>query len=310
MLCENPPVEVTDSTVMLGINEYPMYLVQGDGAAALFEGGSGPMGLVVRGQIEQLGIDVETVRQLIVPHAHPDHVMALPMLRELFPRAEVLASEAAAAVLANAKAVGFFTKMDDAVTESLLRDGIISEAQRRGPLAEPTIAVDRTLSEGDTIDVGGKTFDVLATPGHSECSLSFHHAASGLLMASDAVPYYFPAEDVFWPNYFTGYTDYLASIRRLRQLDAEALCLGHHGAVRGADAVAQFLDRAAAAVEAYHGRIVDAARAGQSVRQIAEQLGTEVYQRTQLMPLDFFQKNCGLMVKLSLKHAGVGADGS
>jgi len=30
-----------------------------------------------------------------------------------------------------------------------------------------------------------------------------------------------------------------------------------------------------------------------------------VYQKTQLMPPDFFVKNCGLLVKTSLRHAGI-----
>jgi hypothetical protein len=37
-------------------------------------------------------------------------------------------------------------------------------------------------------------------------------------------------------------------------------------------------------------------------------LGAEVYARTQLMSLEFFQKNCGLLVKLSLRHEGIGAE--
>ena len=64
-----------------------------------------------------------------------------------------------------------------------------------------------------------------------------------------------------------------------------------------------------AATQRYHERILEAHQAGKSVRQIAEELGAEVYQKTQLLPLDFFQKNCGVLVKQSLKHEGVSPDG-
>jgi hypothetical protein len=60
--------------------------------------------------------------------------------------------------------------------------------------------------------------------------------------------------------------------------------------------------------KAYHARIVDAAKAGQTVREIAATLGAEVYEKTPLMPLDFFQKNCALLVKQSLKHEGIRAE--
>jgi hypothetical protein len=75
--------------------------------------------------------------------------------------------------------------------------------------------------------------------------------------------------------------------------------------VRGAGEVAAFFDRSIADTEAYHRRIVDEGKAGRTVREIAEQLGTEVYAKTKLLPLDFFQKNCGLMVKLSLTLEGI-----
>ncbi len=43
-------------------------------------------------------------------------------------------------------------------------------------------------------------------------------------------------------------------------------------------------------------------------RGLLEQLGSEVYQKTQLLPLDFFQKNCKVLVKMSLEHEGISAE--
>ena len=77
---------------------------------------------------------------------------------------------------------------------------------------------------------------------------------------------------------------------------------------RGADAVRAHLSRAIEATRHYHGRIVEEATSGKTVRQIAEQLGTEVHEKTPLLPVDFFQKNCGLLVKQSLAHEGMSPD--
>ena len=308
MLITKPPVEIDDALLMLGSTEYPLYLVKGDGECAIFEGGTGPMGPLLHEQLSEFGIVPDSIRRVVIPHAHPDHVMAVPFLRGFLRGAEVLASEAAAATLANEKAVGFFSKIDGAITDSLLRKGIIREEHRPEPLEQTKIAVDRTIGQRDTVEVGGRGFRVLSTPGHSECSLSFHDPAAGVLLISDAAPYYFPEDGTCWPVYFTSYTDFLGSMRRLQELGAGLLCLGHHAVVRGADDVAAFFDRSIAATEAYHHRIVDEAKAGRSVREIAGQLGAEVYEKTQILPLDFFQKNCGLMVKLSLKHEGIAVE--
>jgi len=94
-------------------------------------------------------------------------------------------------------------------------------------------------------------------------------------------------------------------MRRLSVLPAEVLCLSHNAALTGAGDVKAYFDAAIGATEAYHRRIVADAREGRSPRQIAERLGREVHEKTQLAPLEFFQKNCGLLVKQSMKHEGM-----
>ncbi len=233
-------------------------------------------------------------------------MLAVPLFREMFPGMPVLASEEAAAVLSAEKAIAFFRQVDEALTGSLLKADLITDEDRPRPLAEDRIAVDRIIKEGDAIAVGDDVaFTVLETPGHSDGSLSFHEAGGGVLIISDATGYYMPGDDTWWPNYFSGYAAYLDSMTRLAGLGAEVLCLGHNGVITGAEDVRAYFDGAIAATEAYHRRIVDEAKAGKSVRQIAEELGGMVHEKTQLLPLEFFQKNCGLLVKQSLRHEGL-----
>ena len=193
--------------------------------------------------------------------------------------------------------------MDGLLTEALIKAGSMKEEHRPEPLTEKQIAVDRILSDGDTVKVGQRRFDVLATPGHSDCSLSFHESAARLLIISDATGYYVPECSYFWPNYFTDYGAYVESIRRLVALDAEILCLSHNAVVKGADAVKAYFEGAVAATEAYHERIVAEAAAGKAPDEISRQLGIEAHEKTQLLDVEFFQKNCDLMVKQSLKYS-------
>jgi len=309
MLMSNPPVEIAERLWMLGTAAYPLYLFKGESEGAIFEGGTGSMGPLVRQQARQLGIGDDFVKQVVITHAHPDHVMAVPLLREIFPAVTVLASETAAKTLAAEKAISFFCQVDDALTNSLMKAQVIREEHRPSPFPDKQIAVDRTLKEGDGVAVGsGVRFEVLETPGHSDCSLSFFEPVGKTLLISDASGYYLPEHDCWWPNYFTGYEAYLGSMRRLAALHAETLCLSHNAAIKGADDVVSYFERAISATEQYHERIIQEHQAGKTVRQIAEELGAEVYEKTQLLPLDFFQKNCGLLVKQSLRHEGVELD--
>ena len=305
MLITDPPANITENLTMLGSTEYPLYLFRGEREAAIFEGGTGAMGPLVGEQFEQLGIEPRLVKQIVIPHAHPDHVMAVAALREMCPDAVVLASGPAAAVLSNEKAIGFFCKLDAAITAALAESGTIAEKHHPKPLAEMRIAVDRQIAQGDKVTVDWLSFDVLETPGHSDCSLSFHQPQQGILIISDAAPYLMPDCKSWWPCYFTGYAPYLTSMRTLAQLDAEILCLGHRAVVRGAEEIKAYFDETIAATERYHRQIIDEITGGESIRQLAERLGSEAFEKTGWLPLDFFQKNCNLLVKQSLKHEGM-----
>ena len=69
--------------------------------------------------------------------------------------------------------------------------------------------------------------------------------------------------------------------------------------------MANYFRRALQATHDYHQRIVDQVKGGKSVREMAESLGAEIHQKTPVFPVDFFQKNCRLLIQQSLAHAGI-----
>ena len=301
MIKKDPPVQLTDSLIMLGTNEYPIYLVKGSSQGAIFEGGVGAIGPVLERQLADLEIASDYVKQIFVTHAHPDHVMAVPALKKMFPDAMVCASKPAASVMHNEKAIGFFAKVDGAITDALLSAGSIGPDDKPLPLEQTTIPVDTYHADGDLVVIDDVEYNVLFTPGHSECSLSFHNPTDGTLIISDATGYYVP-DGFWWPNYFAHYGEYVDSIKRLATLETEILCLSHNAVIVGADDVKAYFQGALEATEAYHKRIIEEVQSGKSPREIAGQLGEEVFAKTQLMPVEFFQKNSSVLVKRSMDY--------
>lgn len=78
----------------------------------------------------------------------------------------------------------------------------------------PGTDVERTVDEGDVIDLGGRQFTVLHTPGHSAGSISFVEESSGVLIAGDAV-----YEGPLFAHHEGGSPSaYRTTLRRLRDL--------------------------------------------------------------------------------------------
>lgn len=306
MLINNPPVEIIDNLFMLGVSAYPSFLFKGGNEGLMFEGATGAVGLLTIQQLNDLGLGGNFVRRLVVTHAHPDHVMAIPVYKKMNKDIRVLASESAAQALASEQAISVFCDIDRTLTESLGKMGAITAEHQPEPLSEMKIVVDEIIKEGDTIAVGDEaSFSVIETPGHSYCSLSFYEAFRKILIISDATGYYVPENKYWWPNYFADYGKYIKSMERLAKYDTEILCLSHNCAIQGAGEIRDYFTGVISATKEYHERIIDEIKGGKDPRRLAGELGSEVYEKTQLMPVEFFQKNCGILIKRSLKHEGM-----
>ena len=81
------------------------------------------------------------------------------------------------------------------------------------------------VHDGDRIDLGGRSLEVIATPGHTPDSITLLDRANGLLFSGDT---YYPAPIwLYRPE--TDVDAYAASIRRLAELSPQVkLVLGQH----------------------------------------------------------------------------------
>jgi glyoxylase-like metal-dependent hydrolase (beta-lactamase superfamily II) len=88
------------------------------------------------------------------------------------------------------------------------------------PPATPT----RVLEEGDVIDLGDRTFEVLHLPGHTRGSIGLWDAARGVLFSGDAVYALDPLLDTA-PT--SDVSEYVVTMKRLRELPVEVVHAGH-----------------------------------------------------------------------------------
>ena len=87
-------------------------------------------------------------------------------------------------------------------------------------------------SDGEEIDLGGVTLRFLAVGGHAPGNLAVFIPEERTLLASDSLGFHYPGGG-FFPVFFTGYGEYMATLDRLESLHPERLGLGHYGWMRG-----------------------------------------------------------------------------
>ena len=80
------------------------------------------------------------------------------------------------------------------------------------------------LKDGDSIDLGGRTVQVLHTPGHSPGHMCFWEAEKGYLFSGDLV-----YKGTLFANYpSTDPQSYLASLEKIAELPMKRVFPGHH----------------------------------------------------------------------------------
>jgi len=93
----------------------------------------------------------------------------------------------------------------------------------------PAAGITRWLSDGDLLDLGGRSLEVLHTPGHSPGSICLWEARSGTLLSGDVLVDGEPLLDQL-PR--SSPADFAASLRRLAGMPLTTV-YGGHGPVFG-----------------------------------------------------------------------------
>ncbi len=266
---------VSEKVYLLGDPYYQVYLVRGESCALVESGLSYTVPNVVS-QLAELEISPEEIRYLVIPHAHFDHACGTPGLQRAFPHLQIVASTVAARVFAKEKVVtGHFIE-DRAVVETLLGKGIL---EHYDTTFQPptTISVDIVMNEGDVLDLGGGcNLSFYLTPGHSPCSMSIYLPLGEVLFPSDCLGYQFSNNDMF-PMYFSGFADYVNSIKKLSGIETSVLAFPHELLLMDKGKIREFMHRSLEVTEKVHDFIIQAYQNSRTYEDISRELFDRFY---------------------------------
>lgn len=143
-----------------------------DGTLALVDTGVKGAPKRIIAAIEEIGGHVDAVTTILLTHAHSDHA-------------------GGAREMADATGRGTTVHVDDA---AFVRDGtgtpidaatLLGKLRKRNLASDPA-PVDRTLVDGEVLDIAGG-LQVHHTPGHSPGHVSLLHPDTGVLITGDAI---------------------------------------------------------------------------------------------------------------------------
>jgi len=227
--------KIADRLWYLGREEAGVYLLEGKDGFIIINGGLGYILPDVLKQMKDFGIDAGRINKLLILHSHFDHVGIVPYFKRAYPSIEVYASQPAWKIFAMPKAIEIMNSFSRLSAKQVGAE----DAYKAYDLDWRDDVAGTTISEGDTIDLGGATLSILYTPGHTNCSITAYESEMKALFASDSggIPYL----DTSFPSMNTNMTEYLESLEKLKPLPVNYLCADHYGYITGEEA-GQFID--------------------------------------------------------------------
>ncbi|RIK41694.1 MAG: MBL fold metallo-hydrolase [Chloroflexi bacterium] len=200
------------------------YLFDTDDGFAIVETGPASAHAHLMAGIRSLGRDPQQLRHILLTHIHLDHAGGAGTLARMLPSVHVYVHHIGAPHLID--------------PSNLLRSAtrIYGDAMERlwgttEPVPEQRVS---RLNDGAVLTLGGRTFDVVYTPGHASHHVAYRDRATGAVVAGDVAGVRIPPSRLAWPPTPPPDIDvgaWHASIARLRAVAPAALLISHFGVV-------------------------------------------------------------------------------
>ncbi|QDR81645.1 MBL fold metallo-hydrolase [Sporomusa termitida] len=202
------------------------FLILGERKTALIDCGMAYCAGQLINNIRQV-LAARSLDFILISHSHYDHIGAIPYLKGTWPDTRVLGAEYAMRILNRQNAL---QTIKDLGRQAALLYGAAMPAEYDNAL----LKVDQCLYDGDMLELGGLRITVLATKGHTQCSLSFM-LSNGTLFPSETTGYMSKA-GVVYPGFITSYTDAIDSIYKCRAANPRFIISPHLGLLSAAEA--------------------------------------------------------------------------
>lgn len=211
-----------------------VYLLRTDGSYTMIDAGfNSPEALeAMQSQLAELGVDPKGISQIVITHAHGDHIGLAGKLRELSGAKLALHRLEKPQVPPTGRDREEFVRQSE---EWMRTNGIPSETPPPGRSMREMVrrfsappSPDEILDDNEIIGSDGFTLRVVWTPGHSPGHICLYDASRKVLFSADHVlPVTTPNISLRPGTGGNPLGDYLSSLEKVRDLDADTVLPAH-----------------------------------------------------------------------------------
>lgn len=188
--------------------------------------------------IKKMGIDLSSIKRIIMTHTHLDHIGCLTEIKKMIPKVELWVHKNEAEPMENG---------DDRIIHGMEAFKSMCEMQYGIRPGDLKFKVDRKLEGTEMLEIGGMVWEVIHIPGHSTGGIALYEPAQKILIPGDVV----------YADYAIGRFDLYSadasqlkeSLNRLARLDIDILLPGHNQIMKGVPA--GYIKKTAKMWEAY-----------------------------------------------------------
>ncbi|MBX0322670.1 MBL fold metallo-hydrolase [Halomicroarcula sp. F13] len=203
------------------VPEYGTVYVVDSERPALVDAGLGTNHERVLDAMAEAGVEPEDLEVIALTHIHLDHAGGTGLLVDACPNATVYVHEMGSRHLVDPERIWEGTK-------GAVGDQIRHYTEPK-PVPEERIV---EVTDGDEIDLGDHTFEVVHAPGHAPHQVVFYDPTIDGVFTADAAGIYTPSTDemhVTTPPVNFDLEQALADVETIAELDPETLLFGHFG---------------------------------------------------------------------------------
>ncbi|AHF06509.1 MBL fold metallo-hydrolase [Desulfitobacterium metallireducens] len=267
------------------------YLIVGDQKTALVDCGMAYSASNLIHNIKEI-LSNRPLDCVFLSHSHYDHIGAIPFLRVEWPELKVYGAEHDQSILKRHNALKAIRELSLQAAK-VYSEGLIEDYNN------DLMKIDNVISEGDRFDLGHSTIQVLETPGHTRCTLSFliNHE---ILFVSESCGVLSHSGKIY-PGFLVSYSQAIESIKKCQALHPKFIYSPHYGLV-DSHSIMNYWQNCIESAEKSRYFILHYAELGYNEEQILleyEEVFRDEESRSE-QPIDAFRINTRSMIKTVL----------